>query len=65
MENNNLSNEIDVRRNKIETLKNEGVIVYKATTSSGTGYFNDDERPAFLDKAKAALSDFYNSVHTI
>ena len=30
MENNNLSNEIDVRRNKIETLKNEGVIVYKA-----------------------------------
>ena len=42
-----------------------GVIVYKATTSSGTGYFNDDERLAFLDKAKAALSDFYNSVHTI
>ena len=24
-----LSNEIDVRRNKIETLKKEGVIVYK------------------------------------
>lgn len=39
-----------------------GTIVYEAVTSSGSGYFNDDERSMFLDRAKVALSDFYNNV---
>lgn len=37
-----------------------GTVVYEAMTSSNTGYFNDEERSTFLDRAKVALSDFYN-----
>lgn len=39
-----------------------GTMVYKAMTSSSSGCFNDDERHAFLDRAKMALSNFYNSI---
>ena len=42
-----------------------GTIVYKAIISSGLGYFNDEERLAFLDKAKAELFDFYNNVRSV
>ena len=42
-----------------------GTVVYEAMTSSDSGCFNDDERSMFLDRAKVALSDFYNNVQTI
>lgn len=42
-----------------------GTVVYEAMTSGDSGCFNDDERSAFLDRAKVALSDFYNGMRSI
>lgn len=49
----------------VETPDVGGTIVYEAMTSSGSGYFNDEERSTFLDRAKVALSDFYNGISPI
>lgn len=42
-----------------------GTVVYETMTSSGAGCFNDEERSTFLDRAKVALSDFYNGLSPI